>query len=137
MIQDITDSEIKDTILELNPKKAPGPDGYNARFFHKAWPVIGYDVTAAVKNFLKSGKLLAKTNATIVALVPKIPNPSKVSDFRPCCNIIYKCIARILAKRLQAALPSLIDCVQSGFVKGRRIADNIFLTRVPQVIPLS
>lgn len=96
----------------------------------KAWPIIGHDVTAAVKAFFRSGQLLRKANSTIVALVPKIPNPSKVGDFRPisCCNTVYKCISRILASRLQVALPSLIDPIQSGFVKGRRIADNIFLT---------
>jgi hypothetical protein len=120
-----------DTFLSLNPHKAPGPDGYNAAFFQKAWPIVGHDVIAAIKNFFRSGKLLKKVNSTIVALVPKVPNPSKVGDFRPisCCNTIYKCIAKILAKRLQHALPSLIDPVQSGFVKGRRIADNIFLTQ--------
>lgn len=75
--------------------------------------------------------MLKKVNSTIVALVPKVPNPSKIGDFRPisCCNIVYKCISRILARRLQAVLPMLIDPVQSGFVKGRRIADNIFLTQ--------
>ncbi|XP_058198418.1 uncharacterized protein LOC131313940 [Rhododendron vialii] len=85
----------------LNPQKAPGPDGYNVAFFHKAWPVIGHEVTSAVKLFFRSGQLLKKANATLVALVPKVPNPSKVGDFRPisCCNV------------------------------GRRIADNIFLTQ--------
>ncbi|KAF7134586.1 hypothetical protein RHSIM_Rhsim08G0140200 [Rhododendron simsii] len=63
----------------------------------------------------------------------KIPNPSKVGDFRPisCCNTVYKCIARIFSKRLQVALPVLIDLALSRFVKGRRIADNIFLTQEP------
>lgn len=131
MIAVVTDAEIRDTIMAMNPKKAPGLDGYNSGFFQKAWPIIGHEVTAAIKTFFKSGQLLKKANSTIVALVPKIPNPSKVGDFRPisCCNTIYKCIARILARRLQVALPYMIDPVQSGFAKGRRIADNIFLTQ--------
>lgn len=54
MIQEVTDIEIKDTFLSLNPHKAPGPDGYNAAFFHKAWPIIGQDVIAAIKNFFRS-----------------------------------------------------------------------------------
>lgn len=129
MVQDVTDLEIRETMWELNPHKAPGPDGYNAGFFQKAWPIVGHETTSAIENFFRSGQLLGKANATVVALVPKIPNPSKVGDFRPisCCNTIYKCIARILAKILQNALPLLIDPVQSGFVKGRRIADNIYI----------
>lgn len=131
MIAEVTDLEIRDTFWSLNPSKAPGPDGYNAGFFRKAWPIIGHEVTAAVRSFFRSGQLLRKANSTMVALVPKVPNPSKVGDFRPisCCNTIYKCISRILARRIQLALPHLIDLVQSGFVKGRRIADNIFLTQ--------
>ena len=138
MVQEITNAEIKEVVMSLNPHKAPGPDGYNARFFQKAWHIVGHEVTSAIQNFFRSGKLLTKANATIVALVPKVPNPSKVGDFRPisCCNTVYKCIAKILAKRLQSVLPILIDPIQSGFIKGRRIADNIFLThhaRVPQI----
>ncbi|XP_058185751.1 uncharacterized protein LOC131302975 [Rhododendron vialii] len=131
MIAKVTDLEIKDTFWSLNPSKAPSPDGYNSGFFRKAWPIIGHEVTAAVKAFFRSGQMLKRANSTIVALVPKVPNPSKVGDLTPisCCNIVYKCISRILAKRPQVALPSLIDHVQSGFVKGRRIADNIFLTQ--------
>ena len=92
--------------------------------------MIGHEVTSAVKAFFRSGQLLKKANATLVALVPKVPNPSKVGDYRPisCCNTIYKCIAKILANRIKPALPQLIDPAQSGFVQGRRIADNIFLT---------
>jgi hypothetical protein len=131
MISAVTDSEIRDTFWATNPSKAPGPDGYNAGFFKKTLDVVGYEVCAAVKSFFRSGKLLKKANATLIALVPKVPNPSTVGDFRPisCCNTVYKCISKILAKRLQVALPMLIDPVQSGFVKGRRIADNIFLTQ--------
>ncbi|XP_058192110.1 uncharacterized protein LOC131309505 [Rhododendron vialii] len=128
---DLLDFEIRDTFWSLNPSKAPGPDGYNAGFFRKAWPIIGHEVSIAVKSFFRSGQLLRKANSTIVALVPKVPNPFRVGDYRPisCCNTVDKCISRILARRIQVALPNLIDPVQSGFVKGRRIADNIFLTQ--------
>ncbi|KAI8555356.1 hypothetical protein RHMOL_Rhmol05G0168400 [Rhododendron molle] len=107
MVMEVTDKEIKDTFWSLNPQKAPGPDGYNAAFFHKAWPVIGHEVTSAVKLFFRSGQLLKRANATLVALVPKVPNPSKVGDYRPisCCNVIYKCIAKILANKVKPVLP--------------------------------
>lgn len=53
------------------------------------------------------------------------------SDFRPisCCNTIYKYIAKILANRLAASLPRLINPSQGAFVKGRRITDNILLAQ--------
>ncbi|KAF7150912.1 hypothetical protein RHSIM_Rhsim02G0149400 [Rhododendron simsii] len=42
--------------------------------------------------------------------------------------VVERTRRRIISKRLQVALPALIDPAQSGFVKGRRIAD-IFLTQ--------
>ncbi|XP_028076039.1 uncharacterized protein LOC114278224 [Camellia sinensis] len=55
----------------------------------------------------------------------------EVGDYRPisCCNTIYKCIAKIIANRIKLVLPYLIDPVQSAFVHGRRIANNIFLSQ--------
>lgn len=52
-----------------------------------------------------------------------------VIEFKPisCCNIIYKCIAKILANRLKVCLPSLISWNQSAFIHGKRIVDNILL----------
>ena len=66
-----------------------------------------------------------------MALIPKIPNPTKMGDFRPisCCNTVYKCISKIIASRIQSVLPNLVDQAQSAFVKGRKISDNVLLAQ--------
>ncbi|XP_020253878.1 uncharacterized protein LOC109830936 [Asparagus officinalis] len=38
--------------------KAPGPDGFNVAFFKSSWSVVGDEVTQAVDEFFKTGKLL-------------------------------------------------------------------------------
>ena len=126
-----TDQEIKDTMFSLHSNKAPGPDGYNAHFFQKTWDITGTAVIDAVKEFFICGELLTEINATLIALIPKVPNPSSMGEFRPiaCCNTIYKCISKILAKRLQSTLPILVDQAQSAFIKGRQISDNILLAQ--------
>lgn len=37
----------------------------------------------AIQSFFNSGKLLKEVNTTAIALIPKVPNPSGVKDFRP------------------------------------------------------
>ncbi|GKD29284.1 RNA-directed DNA polymerase, eukaryota, reverse transcriptase zinc-binding domain protein [Tanacetum coccineum] len=80
-------------------------------------------------EFFSLGKLLGEVNATLISLVPKSLTPLKVSDFRhiACCNVIYKCISKILTNRIKIALSQIVN--QSAFVPGRAITDNILLTQ--------
>ncbi|KAK2641987.1 hypothetical protein Ddye_023750 [Dipteronia dyeriana] len=95
MSREVTNDEIREACFSLHPNKAPGPDGFNAHFFKKTWHIVGDDVINAIQEFFHSGLLLKELNATILALVPKVPNPSKMTDFRliACCNTLYKVIA--------------------------------------------
>ncbi|XP_058217276.1 uncharacterized protein LOC131328342 [Rhododendron vialii] len=43
-----------------------------------------------------------------------------------CCNVIYKTITKLLARRLQPVLPFVINKAQAAFVKGRSISDSFF-----------
>lgn len=64
----------------------------------------------AIKNLFVSSKLFKEVNCTILALVPKVANPSLCNDFRSisCCNAICKCITKILVNRIKEALPWII-----------------------------
>lgn len=129
LVRDVFEIEIKNTMFTLGSVKAPGPDGFTACFFKKAWPIVGSDVCSAVKSFFHSSSLLKEVNSTIITLVPKVPNPFSIIEFRPipCCNVLYKCITKILADRLRSCLSDLISSNQTAFVKGRIISENILL----------
>ena len=127
----ITHEEIKKSMFSIDDAKAPGPDGFSSLFFKRAWSIVGSEVCDAVADFFSSGCLLREIICTIIALVPKVPNPSSMHDYRPisCCNTIYKCISKIIAARIKRCLPDIISPAQAAFVQGRSIADNILLTQ--------
>ncbi|GJW24118.1 RNA-directed DNA polymerase, eukaryota, reverse transcriptase zinc-binding domain protein [Tanacetum coccineum] len=131
MIKDVTSKEIKDALFDIWDNKAPRPDGYSSVFFKKAWKVIGDDFCKAIKEFFTSGKMLQELNATVISLISKSQNPLKVNDYRPieCCNVIYKCISKVITGRIKQVLGKLININQSAFVAGRQIQDNILLVQ--------
>ncbi|KAJ0431881.1 putative RNA-directed DNA polymerase [Helianthus annuus] len=131
MIRQVTREEVKQAMFGIGENKAPGPDGFTSAFFKQAWDIVGDEVTNAVLDFFDNGKLLKQVNHTILALVPKVDTPNSVLDYRPisCCNVIYKCISKIITDRLKGSLDTLVSINQSAFVPGRKITDNILLTQ--------
>ena len=90
----ITHEEIKRSMFSIDSTKVPGPDWFSSLFFKRAWSIIGSEVCDAMAYFFSTGCLLREIKCTILALVPKVPNPSSMHDYRTisCCNTIYKCI---------------------------------------------
>ncbi|XP_071687680.1 uncharacterized protein [Rutidosis leptorrhynchoides] len=131
MIKVVSDDEIKDAMFNIGDDKESGPDGYTSTFFKKACNIVGNEVCMAVKDFFLNGQLLTEINHTILTLLPKVESPSKVNDYRPIsfCNVIYKCISKIITSRITSALDAIISSNQSAFVPGRRIMDNILITQ--------
>jgi hypothetical protein len=121
------EAEIKKTVLHMPSEKAPGPDGFIGLFYKKCWPIIGSDLTEALRAFhsLKTRKLELINEANIV-LLPKKDGAINISDFRPISLIssMTKIITKILADRLAPRLNELISDCQNAFIKKRCIHDN-------------
>jgi hypothetical protein len=125
----ITEEEVKTALFQMNPSKAPGPDGMSALFFQKYWHVIGTDITNAVLDCISSRKLLKSVNYTHIALIPVVANLESMGQFRPIslCNVLYKLVSKVLVNRLKQVLSKIISDSQSAFVPGRLIMDNMLL----------
>jgi len=69
---------------------------------------------------------LGRVNRSYMVLLPKKPGAFTVDAFRPIClqNCSVKIGAKILTTRLQREITGLIDLDQTGFLKGRMIAEN-------------
>ncbi|KAK9901016.1 hypothetical protein M0R45_002309 [Rubus argutus] len=121
LISPFTSEEIKEAAQQLGSLKAPGPDGFPVLFYQSFWNIVAPTVNHAAHHFYSSNPSMVNLNRTNITLIPKVPNPDFVSQFRPIslCNNSYQIISKILANRLKPLLPSLISEPQNAFVPGR------------------
>ncbi|GKB02827.1 hypothetical protein Tco_0830916 [Tanacetum coccineum] len=111
----------------IGDDRVPGPSA----FFKKSWAIVGTGICNAVREFFNNGQLLKEINHTFIALIPKVSTSLKVNDYRPisCCNVLYKCISKILTKRIIDGIKEVVSENQFAFIPGKRISDNILLTQ--------
>ena len=127
----ITMEEVKKALSIMKLDSAPGPDGFTTRFFTCCWAIIKYDLLKMIRYSQKTSKLGGSTNSSFLALIPKEKGATSFNRFRPIslCNTGYKLITKIIATRLKRILPRIIPENQGGFIKGRKILDNIILSK--------
>jgi hypothetical protein len=102
------EEEIKETLFQMFPTKALGPDGFPAHFF------------SSVIGLVRGG---SDHCGTLIVFIPKVSNVEELSQYRPIslCNIIYKIASKAVVNRLKGILPQIISEEQSTFVPGRLI----------------
>lgn len=81
------------------------------------------------KEFHDNGRITKGLNSSFVALIPKSENPVGLAAYRPISLVgcIYKVLAKVLVNRLRPVLPQVIGEVQSAFLGGRNIQDEILI----------
>ena len=112
-----------EALKQMEPLKAPRPDGLPPLFYQKLWPSIGEDVSHVVLHCLNSGSIPPSINCTIITLIPKVKMPTVVLEFCPIalCNVIYKLVSKVVVNRLKKVLLSLISESQSAFQSNKAI----------------
>jgi hypothetical protein len=69
--RDVTEDEIKTTVVHMPPEKAPGPNGYIGVFFKNCGDIVKADLIAAMRNIFNLSatcwNLLNSANVTLIA----------------------------------------------------------------------
>nr|GEY09958.1 RNA-directed DNA polymerase, eukaryota [Tanacetum cinerariifolium] len=125
----ISHDEIRGAVWNCGVNKSPGLDGFTFEFFRRYWSYIGLDFCSAIDCFFESGNFSMGSNASFIALIPKVTDAKFVTDFRPISLIgcVYKVVTKILANRLAAVITDLVSDTQSAFVSNRQILDGPFI----------
>jgi len=91
--------EVRRALLEMNPSKAPGPNGIQAHFFQFGWPAVKKSLLDLPNHLLPIPIDIKAINQTFISLIPKKDLVEHVPDFRPIsiCNNTYKLISMLIA----------------------------------------
>ncbi|XP_042942689.1 uncharacterized protein LOC122276859 [Carya illinoinensis] len=97
LTQGISNYEVERAVFTMNAMGSLGPDGFPALFYQNHWEVVGSDICAAIKDGFLSTEWPQEFNATHITLIPKVKNPSRVTEFKPIslCNVIYNILAKM------------------------------------------
>jgi len=122
-----SEEEIRNAVWQCEGTKSPGPDGFNFNFLKTCWQTFKVDIVAAVLLFQETGYIPKGCNASLIALVPKVRDPTYLEQYRPISLVgaMYKIIAKVLAERIKKVLPSVINESQSAFLRDRGILDSV------------
>lgn len=97
-IANIPDAEeIHDAIKGLSADSSPGQDAFTGHFFLRCWDIIKDDLQDVVTGFFKGDHIPRCMATTLLILIPKVPDPDNLSQFRPISlsHFISKMITRI------------------------------------------
>ena len=126
--KNITEEECFASLCDLPNNKSPGSDGFNCEFYKYFWGKIKSFVFNSFQYSFQTGTLSIDQRRAILTLIPKGDKDIRLlKNWRPISllNLDYKILAKLLAKRLQTVLPSVINEDQSGYIKNRYIGENV------------
>ena len=127
--KEITLQEVTSALKGMNAGSSPGLDGISTEFYKFFWIDIRKYVFEGLMYAKHNHELSISQRKGIFTLIHKGKDLAKdeLKNWRPISlmNVDYKLLTRVLARRLQGVVTSIVHENQSGFIKGRQIANVI------------
>ena len=123
----VSEAEVKYALRHTKPCTSPGLDGLPVDLY-RMYPDIFVPLFARLFSAMIGHDTLPDGLLDgVISVLHKSGDRALPSNYRPITLLCtdYRLLAKILANRLGAILPSLIDPHQTAFVKGRRMGENV------------
>ena len=124
----ITYKELCDVVKEMKNNKSPGLDGYTVEFYKFFWSDLGQIILRALNEAYLNGELSVTHRRGVITCIPKPDKDRRfLSNWRPITLLttIYKMASGCISHRIKKVLGTVISDEQTGFIKGRFLADNL------------
>jgi hypothetical protein len=97
LIDNFTEKEVFEPVSQMEHNKAPGPDGFPAKFYQKFWDVIKDDLMALFAQPQSRDLPLFKLNFGVITSLPKKEDASRIEQYRPICllNVSFKIFTNV------------------------------------------
>ena len=123
----LTDSECRYAVKGFQKNKSPGTDGLTAEFYSFFWDLLSSTMINSFNYGFVKGELSISQRQNIIRLIPKKnKNLSSLKKWQPTSllNVDHEIATKALALS-RKVLPSIVSDVQTGYIEGRFIGENI------------
>ena len=123
----LTEEEVSRRFRLVSQRSACGPDEIPGAVLKHCHDSLASVFTTLFQRSLESGHIPSIWKSSNVVPVPKKPSPSALNDYRPIAltSIPFKCMERIVLKRLLVATQSFQDPLQFAYTPNRNTEDAI------------
>ena len=97
------------------------------KFYRKCWPLFGTMIVYSFNYFYNFAQLSTSQRQAIITIIDKKKDRIFLKNWCPISllNVDYKLLSKTLSNRLTPILSTIMHPNQTGFMKGRNIAENI------------
>ena len=113
----VSEEECTNALKDFDNNKTPGTDGLPAEFYRFFWPDICHELLASYNFASQHGMLSISQRRVIISLIPKKSKDKTIlENLRPISllNVDYKILTKVITKRIEKVLPTLINPDQTG-----------------------
>jgi hypothetical protein len=125
------EAEIHDAFRSANRRRAPGYDGNVREFYLREWEVIREDMCTIFNQMFFDKRTTPKQNHGVIICLPKVRGGLVPQNYRPITllNTDYKCLARMLARRLRPVVGKHLTGTPYCGVTGTSVIDAVATIR--------